>query len=89
MWHDPSQVIHFFSEGHRQLKCQAHAFKEDTVRELYDECNCSICGQNGSFMFMIQSVRYAGSVHDLVERAAEERGGPQPSNYNMHARSSL
>lgn len=23
-------------------------------------------------MFMIQSVRYAGSVHDLVERAAEE-----------------
>lgn len=30
--HDPSHTIHL-SEGHRQLKCQAYTFKENTVRD--------------------------------------------------------
>lgn len=37
----------------------------------------------GASILRIQPVRRTGLIHDLVEGAADGRGGLQPSHYNM------
>lgn len=80
VWHDPSHTIHLY-EGHRQLKCQAYTFTENTVRD-YFLCLCMmnvlpLAGRSPAapvFMLGIQPVRCTGLIHDLVEGAAKGRG---------------
>lgn len=89
VWHDPSHRIHcFFSEGHRQLKCQAYTLKENTVQDyfsvsVYDKCISPLAG----WCIYVQSVRCAGLTRDLVEGATEgRREGRRAAallNYNM------
>lgn len=81
VWHNPLHTIHF-SEGHRQLKCQAYTFTENTLRD-YFLCLCMmnvfpLHGQSPvarAFMLRIQPVSCTGLIHDLVEGAAKGRGG--------------